>query len=246
MIRSYAIGDIHGQLEKLQGAHELITADRARCGDAEAPVVHLGDFVDRGPDSRGVLAFLENGLDEGAPWILLKGNHDQAMRNFLDPDVEDQRAAGWLAGNFGGRATLDSYGVATGPMRSVARMRADARAAVPEAHVALLDGLLTSYRRGGGFFCHAGVRPGIPLDEQAERDLIWIRSEFLDDPRDHGALIVHGHTPVDAVTHYGNRVDIDTGAGFGGPVSAVVIEDDAVFQLTPTGRVAIPPGPFGA
>jgi serine/threonine protein phosphatase 1 len=241
MLRSYAIGDIHGQRDKLIGAHELIAADRAQAGDAEAPVVHVGDYVDRGPDSRGVLDFLAQGVDAGAPWILLKGNHDQAMGDFLDPALRDADVAYWISGNFGGRETLASYGLGNGGSGPVSVLRGQSWQAVPEAHGVLLRGLLTSFRRGDAFFCHAGIRPGVPLDAQDEDDLIWIRDEFLLDEREHGALIVHGHTPVDAVTHYGNRLNLDTGAGYGGPVSAVVIEGRDVWRLTPDGRVAVPP-----
>lgn len=241
MLRSYAIGDIHGQLAKLKDAHTLIAADRALSGDSEAPVVHVGDYVDRGPDSAGVLDILAQGLAEGAPWVVLKGNHDAIMRDFLDPDVPDSAVAAWLSGNMGGRETLASYGIGTRPLRSTAAIRKDAMSKIPQSHLALLDGMLPFFRRGEVFFCHAGIRPGIPLDRQDEDDLIWIRGEFLDDPRDHGALIVHGHTPGDAVTHAGNRVNLDTGAGYGGPVSAVVIEDRDVFLLTPDGRVPVRP-----
>lgn len=238
---SYAIGDIHGQLEKLKGAHELIAADRARAGDRGAPVVHVGDYVDRGPDSAGVLEFLAQGLRAGEPWILLKGNHDAVMRAALDPDESDRYATTWITGNFGGKATLASYGIATSRLSRTARLRAQARRAVPAAHQALLDDLLPSFRHGAAFFCHAGVRPGVALDDQDESDLIWIRDEFLLDPAEHGALVVHGHTPGEAVTHHGNRVNLDTGAGFGGPVSAVAIEGREVFLLTPDGRLPVLP-----
>jgi len=243
MQRSYAIGDIHGQRDRLIGAHELIAADRARTGDAEAPVVHVGDYVDRGPDSRGVLDFLMQGLDAGAPWVLLKGNHDAAMADFLDPASGTAEVAYWLSGIFGGRSTLASYDVAG---NSTGALRKSARAAVPDGHVALLQGLLPSFRHREVFFCHAGIRPGVPLDAQKENDLIWIRDDFLLDRREHGALIVHGHTPVEAVTHYGNHLNLDTGAGYGGPVSAVAIEGRAVWLLTPDGRVPVTPRGVGA
>ncbi|MBK1634991.1 metallophosphoesterase [Rhodovulum adriaticum] len=244
MQRSYAIGDVHGHLNKLRAAHALIAADRTRTGDMQAPVVHLGDLVDRGPNCRGVLDFLIGGLAEGAPWVLLRGNHDRFMQYFLRPGAQPEPARpdlDWLSPNVGGRETLASYGVETGMHPDRAALHAAAVAAVPQSHVDLLEGLLPCYRRGDVFFCHAGVRPGVPLDDQAEDDLIWIRREFLDDPRDHGALIVHGHTPVQQVTHYGNRVNLDTGAGYGGPVSAVVIEGNAVFHLTEEGRVPLTP-----
>ncbi|MGC9419182.1 MAG: metallophosphoesterase family protein [Rhodovulum sp.] len=238
-MRSYAIGDIHGQHAKLVGAHELIAADRARTGDDEAPVVHLGDYVDRGPDSKAVLDVLAKGLVEEAPWVLLKGNHDDMMRQFLDPTASDADAAFWLSGNVGGRQTLASYGVSAAPPNAIGRIRQETRQAVPASHRALLETLRPCYRRGEVFFCHAGIRPGIPLDDQSEHDLIWIRDDFLLDRRDHGALIVHGHTPGERVVHCGNRVNLDTGAGYGGPVSAVVIEGRAVWQLTPDGRVPV-------
>ncbi|WP_132464283.1 metallophosphoesterase [Rhodovulum marinum] len=238
-MRSYAIGDVHGQHAKLVGAHELIAADRARTGDAEAPVVHLGDYVDRGPDSKAVLDILIAGLADGAPWILLKGNHDDMMRDFLDPIVPSGEAARWLTDKVGGRQTLASYGVSVASLRAADRLRKEACKTVPSGHRDLLETLRPSYRRGEVFFCHAGIRPGIPLDDQSERDLIWIRDEFLLDPRDHGALIVHGHTPGERVVHCGNRVNLDTGAGYGGPVSVVVIEGRAVWQLTPDGRVPV-------
>ncbi len=113
---------------------------------------------------------------------------------------------------------------------------------MPADHLEFLSTLATSYRRGEAFFCHAGVRPGIALDQQAEDDLIWIRQEFHNSDADHGALIVHGHTPVKQVTHYGNRVNIDTGAAYGRALSVVVVEDRRVYQLTAEGRVPIPEG----
>jgi serine/threonine protein phosphatase 1 len=117
----------------------------------------------------------------------------------------------------------------------------DAVQAVPEAHRRFVRDLALMHRVGGIVFVHAGLRPGVPLDQQAEDDLLWIRREFLEDTRDHGGLVVHGHTPVDAVTHYGNRLNLDTGAGYGRPLSVVVIEDGAVWQLTKAGRVAVRP-----
>lgn len=243
-MRSYAIGDVHGHLKKLREVHRWIAADKARVGDKTAPVVHLGDYVDRGPDVPGVLDLLSRGLADGAPWVLLKGNHDRMMLHFLQtPSLPDplRDDLNWLDGNLGGRETLARYGVDVSWDRPVAAIHADARAAVPQAHLDVLAGLKLSYRRGGAFFCHAGIRPGVPLDLQSEDDLVWIRGAFLDDLRDHGALIVHGHTPVDVVTHYGNRLNLDTGAAYGGPLSAVVIEDGEVFQVTEQGRAPVRP-----
>jgi serine/threonine protein phosphatase 1 len=243
-MRSYAIGDIHGHLDKLIEVQRWIEEDKARLGDADAPVIHLGDLVDRGPDVPGVLGHLARGLSEGAPWILLKGNHDRMMWHFLQSPSQPDPLRGdlsWLQQNVGGRESLAAYGIDVSPDRTPEQIHADARARVPAAHLDLLDALQPFHRRGGSFFCHAGIRPGVPLDQQAEDDLVWIRAQFHDDLRDHGALIVHGHTPVEQVTLYHNRLNLDTGAAYGGPLSAVVIEDGGVWQITATGRMPLSP-----
>ncbi|MCO6384576.1 metallophosphoesterase [Oceanicola sp. 502str15] len=245
-MRVYAIGDIHGHLDKLRSVHALIAADKARVGDPDAVVVHVGDLVDRGPESAGVLSYLAEGLEAGQPWVILKGNHDRMMRRFLEPDrLRDPSRPDlhWLQDNIGGRSTLESYGVDTDPARGKEAIHTDARAAVPEAHVTLLDGLVTHHHMPGLYFVHAGVRPGVGFADQVEDDLVWIREPFLSDARDHGALVVHGHSPVAAATHYGNRLNIDSAAAYGGPLSAVVIEgaELAVSLLTETGRRPLVP-----
>lgn len=244
-MRSYAIGDVHGQLDRLRAAHDLIAADRAACGDAAAPVVHLGDLVDRGPDSRGVLDLVISGIAAGQPWLSLRGNHDRMFALFLDdPQAQDPRLRAelsWLHPRIGGAATLASYGIANPGARPLAPVHAEALMAVPPAHRAFLAGLPTSYRRGPVLFVHAGLRPGIALQDQSEDDLCWIREPFLSDTSDHGALVVHGHTALDTATHYGNRVNLDTSAGYGGPVTAAVFEGRDVWQLGPTGRVPLRP-----
>jgi serine/threonine protein phosphatase 1 len=244
MIRSYAIGDIHGALDKLLAAHALVAADAAVHGPA--PVVHLGDLVDRGPDSRGVIAFLIDGLAAGQDWLVLKGNHDRMFAGFLTgPGWQDPGLRGdltWLHPRLGGAATLASYGVRSPADRRVKAVQEDAAALVPAAHRAFLEGLPTMVQRGPVAFVHAGVRPGIALDLQLEDDLVWIREPFLSDRSDHGALVVHGHTVVDRAEHRGNRVNIDTGAGYGGPLTVIAVEDRQVFALTPRGRVELYPG----
>ena len=236
-MRCYAIGDIHGYPDKLAEAHRLIRADRIGVHDAEAPVVHVGDLCDRGPDTKGVLDFLLAGQDRGEHWITVRGNHDAMMTDFLDGDSGDV----WLYPPNGGLATLASYGVDLANARDRDALRRDTLARIPAAHRALLHELPLSHRLGDLFFCHAGIRPGVPLDAQSEQDLLWIRGPFLTSTDDHGPLIVHGHTPVDEVMHCGNRLAIDTGAGHGGPLSAVVIEGRDVWLLTDGGRVPVDP-----
>lgn len=244
-MRSYAIGDIHGHLDLLRGAHDLIAQDRAATGDLVAPVIHLGDLVDRGPDSAGVIEHLRNGIAQGEPWVALKGNHDRMFAGFLndinhhDPGLRSDLA--WLHPRLGGGATLASYGVRSATDRPIAPVHAEARAAVPPAHLRFLESLPSSLLRGEVLFVHAGIRPGVDLVLQSETDLVWIRAGFLEDPRDHGALVVHGHTALDQPTHYGNRVNLDSGAAYGGPLTAVVIEGRKVWHLTDRGRVPLPP-----
>ena len=239
MTAIYAIGDVHGQLGMLKDALERIEAD----GGPDARVVLLGDLVDRGPDSRGVIELLSRGIAEGRDWHVLLGNHDRMFRRFLDSgSVHDGRISsgmGWLHPALGGPATLASYGVALRDGMAVDAVQAAARAVVPNSHRALLARLRPIHREPGLIFVHAGLRPGVPLEAQDEDDLIWIRDEFHEVRTPWEALVVHGHTPVEVPTHYGNRVNLDTGAGYGRPLSVGVFEAGEVFVLDDTGRVAL-------
>ncbi|PRY91446.1 metallophosphoesterase [Donghicola tyrosinivorans] len=245
-MRHYAIGDIHGHLDKLQGVHALIEADRAVTGDHAAPVVHLGDFADRGPDVNGVLEYMIAGQTEGRPWINILGNHDRMMWHFLqeeeqsDPLRDDLH---WLMLNIniGGRKSLASYGVDVSDDRPVAEIHAEGRAKVPAAHLDFITSLKEYHWADDLYFCHAGVRPNVALDAQVQDDLVWIRKDFHDHHDSFGPLIIHGHTHLDEITHYGNRLNIDTGAAYGGPISVVVIEGRDVWELTENGRRPVTP-----
>lgn len=242
-MRTYAIGDIHGHTELLREVHAWIAADQAKYG--AAPIVHVGDLVDRGPDCRGVVEYLRAGIEAGQDWVVLKGNHDRMFAGFLadmhwhDPGLRPDFS--WLHYKLGGAETLASYGVRSAADRPTAAVHCDAVAAVPTEHLAFLQGLPTSFARNKAVFVHAGIRPGVPLADQDETDLIWIRKAFLEDPRDHGRLIVHGHTAIDWPAHYGNRLNLDSGAAYGGALSAVVIEGHSAFLLTDKGRVPLLP-----
>ena len=242
-MQTYAIGDIHGHLDKLQAAHALIAADRARYG-TDAPIVHVGDLIDRGPDCRGVVEYLMQGQAEGEPWVVLKGNHDRMLTGFLrDPGYHDPGVRPdlhWFDPRLGGLATLASYGVEAALGGDLAVIHAQAMAAVPRAHVAFIDALPLYHLRGEALFVHAGIRPGVDLRDQVEEDLVWIRKVFLDDTRDHGALVVHGHTAIDRATHYGNRLNIDSSVAYGGHLSAVLIDGRDAWLLAEDGRVPLP------
>lgn len=242
-MQTYAIGDIHGHLDKLREAHALIAADRARHG-TEAPVVHVGDLIDRGPACRGVIDYLMAGQAGGAPWVVLKGNHDRMLTGFLrDADYLDSGLRPdlhWFDPRLGGVATLASYGVQAELGGDRHAIRDEALAKVPQSHRDFIDRLPLHFLRGQALFVHAGVRPGVDLRDQVEDDLVWIRKGFLDDTRDHGALVVHGHTAIDRATHYGNRLNIDSGVAYGGPLTAVLVEGRDAWLLTEAGRVPLP------
>ena len=244
-MRIYAIGDIHGQVDMLRGAHARIAADRAVTSDPDAPVVHLGDLVDRGPDSRGVIDLLIRGLTDGAPWIVLKGNHDRMFLNFLQSGIAHdsglRRELTWLDPPLGGDRTLASYGVQLRRWTSLRSAWDAAVAAVPQEHLEFLLNLPLMHQTKDLLFVHAGIRPGVPIGDQVEEDLVWIRRPFIEDTRDHGKIVVHGHTPVETPEHYGNRIDIDTGAGFGRALTAAVFEGRDCFILTENGREPLLP-----
>lgn len=240
-MRTYAIGDIHGHLDLLRAAHERVARDDAAHGGG-GRLVHVGDLQDRGPDSRGVVDYLMRGQAEGLPWIVLKGNHDRFLPRFawqpewIDPGLASGRH--WLEHpSLGAAETLASYGV---EIRDPARTHAEVLRAVPEAHLRWLDGLPLWHLVPQALFVHAGIRPGVDLARQTEHDLVWIRKGFLDNASDHGLLVVHGHSPVKQVTHFGNRLAIDTGAAYGGPLSVVVFDETGLHLLTEAGREPIP------
>lgn len=245
MQQVYAIGDIHGHLSLLQGAHDLIARDRAANGSAVAPIIHIGDLVDRGPDSAGVLRYLREGVARGENWQVLIGNHDRLLVNFVrQPDWHDpglRRGLDYLHPGIGGRTTLQSYGVDARALDDLATARAEARELVPDSDLEFIATRPRMIDMGEQLFVHAGIRPGVALDQQSEDDLLWIRDPFLLDPRNHGPLVVHGHTALTRARHYRNRLNIDSSAAYGGPLSAVVLEGRKVWLLTPEGRSELVP-----
>ncbi len=247
MMRSYAIGDIHGHFDLLRAAHARIAKDKAACGDTDAPVVHIGDLVDRGPDSRAVIDYLARGIAAGENWVVLKGNHDRMFSLFLDnPTAQDpglRAEFSYLHPRIGGGPTLASYGVANASDRPLAPVHAEAVAAVPAEHRAFLASRPAYYAYAEALFVHAGIRPGVAIKDQAEDDLVWIRDPFLGYRGSFPRLLVHGHTALAGAVHYGNRLNIDSSAGYGGPLTAVVLEGRAVSILADGGRAPLLPTP---
>ena len=246
-MRSYAIGDIHGHIDLLRAAHERIAKDKAICGDTKAPIIHIGDLVDRGPDSRGVIDSLARGIEAGENWVVLKGNHDRMFSRFLEnPKLQDpglRSEFSYLHPRIGGGTTLASYGVANASDRPLAPVHAEAALAVPAEHRAFLASRPTHFAYGEALFVHAGIRPGVAIKAQTEDDLLWIRDPFLGYRGAFPWLLVHGHTALDVAVHYGNRVNIDSSAAYGGPLTAVVIEGRNVFVLADDGRESLLPTP---
>lgn len=221
--RIYAVGDIHGCNGQLANLHDAIVRDIASRPIASALLLHIGDYVDRGVDTAGVIARLVDRCPiPGMDMVNLMGNHESTMLEALAGD----RAAGtdWLFA--GGRAALQSYGIdPDGPRdRWVAR--------IPRSHQDFLRNLVLMHREGGYAFIHAGVRPGIALEDQARDDLLRSRQPFLYSEADFGAVVVHGHTPVKTPVVRHNRIAIDTGAVFGGKLTCAVLEANTLGFLT--------------
>ena len=229
----YAIGDIHGRLDL---AVQLIRqiASHSRTLPEHKCMVFLGDYIDRGPDSRQVIDLLLDLKTTFAGWeiIYLRGNHDQAILDFL-ADPQFYRA--WRG--FGAQETLLSYGVVPPRFDDVAAFEtaaAQLREVLPASHLAFFEGLQYSAVKGDYMFVHAGIRPGQPLDGQAPEDLLWIRDEFLFSNRAFGKVIVHGHTPTERPVQRHNRIGIDTGAHATDRLTAAVLRHDTCEFLVST------------
>jgi diadenosine tetraphosphatase ApaH/serine/threonine PP2A family protein phosphatase len=220
-MRIYTVGDIHGCAAQLDRLHALIEADAASY-DGEKVIVYLGDYVDRGPDSRGVIERLIGAVPKGLSPRYVKGNHDQAMLEFL-AIPETYRA--WRS--YGAPETLMSYGVRP-PLFDSSEKFEEARialqAALPQAHLSFLRSLESAIVMGDYAFVHAGIRPGMTIEDQTDQDLLWIRDDFLNCNASHEKVVVHGHTPQSAPVRLHNRISLDTGVYATGILSCAVLE----------------------
>ncbi|WP_207790587.1 metallophosphoesterase family protein [Pacificimonas flava] len=218
------MGDIHGRRDLLDALLERIAAD-LKGFEGHSEIVFLGDYIDRGPDSAGVIDRLIEGPEPADSWVYLKGNHDHFATFLLeDDDWKKDHLKAWISN--GGDEALKSWGVSTRLLVSgKSEEIVDAfRLALPKAHRKFFRALKLDYRVGDYLFVHAGIRPGVPLEEQDERDLMWIRGDFLRHRKGFGVHVVHGHTISKDVDEQKNRTGIDTGAYMTGTLTALVLE----------------------
>lgn len=227
----YAVGDVHGRSDLLAELLRQIEVDATTRASSKKTLVFLGDYVDRGPDSRGVVEMLLNDLPKGFNVHFLKGNHEAMLLDFL---AHAHRLDRWRIN--GGEATMASYGVDVDRLEQAGarpEVWRDAFAtALPKAHLDFFRHLSLQVPAGDYLFVHAGVRPGLPLDAQDEMDLIWIRDEFLNATEPFGKVVVHGHTPEQVPVLRPNRIGIDTGAVFSGRLTALRLQDEEQSFLT--------------
>ncbi|MEP7007064.1 MAG: metallophosphoesterase family protein [Sphingomonas bacterium] len=220
--RIYAIGDVHGRLDLLEASLGQIDRHSATLPPADSVhVVLLGDLVDRGPDSAGVLRLAHEIQSRSGLLVVLKGNHEELMVRAIDGEPGVMRT--WM--KVGGAETLMSYGI--DPAMTDADIMPATKALaqrVPRAIVDWLRALPLTAQSGDYLFCHAGIRPGVPLARQSREDLLWIREEFLRDERDHGVVVVHGHSVSPEVDVRANRIGIDTGAYRTGILTALFLD----------------------
>lgn len=216
--RVYAIGDIHGRIDLLE---ELLARIHDDNGGNADQLVFLGDYVDRGPDSKGVIDRLTALGNSDQEVIFLKGNHEAIMLDFLNDPSEKLH---WL--EWGGEETLESYGVENVLGRSGEDLAAELAKQLPAEHKLFLESLRLTHLEGDYLFVHAGVRPGVPLEDQQEEDLLWIRKRFhkASSKERPDKVVIHGHQPTKKPIDAGWRIGIDTGACWTGRLTAVVLE----------------------
>jgi serine/threonine protein phosphatase 1 len=227
--RAYAVGDIHGRLDLLDSLLARIEHDMATRSPKRTFIIFLGDLIDRGANSAGVVERLRTYRATGAALVFLGGNHEEVLLRILAG--ERKILPHWL--KFGGAECARSYGVDPDQLRCLPEEAAIAvlRRHVPEAHRDFLDSFADTFRFGDYLFVHAGIRPGVDIDKQSRMDLRWIREPFLSDTKEHGWIVVHGHTIVPQVEERRNRIAIDTGAYMSGVLTALGIEDGKRWLL---------------
>lgn len=220
--RAYAVGDVHGRLDLLDAMLAEIEADVRRRHRAKTVIVFLGDLIDRGPQSSQVVERLRTYRPRFARTVFLMGNHEEVLLRVLDGD--SALLGDWL--RFGGAECMTSYGEDAGALKAMPATAAveAVRRAIPREHADFIRSFADTLSFGSYLFVHAGVRPGVTLSDQAQHDLRWIRQPFLDDDREHGFVVVHGHTIVPEVDERANRIGVDTGAYRTGVLTTLAVE----------------------
>jgi serine/threonine protein phosphatase 1 len=230
--RIYAIGDIHGRCDLFGQLMEGIRQDCAERPPEgkQVRLIVLGDFIDRGDHSRAMIELLRRASTLPGMTVLM-GNHESCLVDCASGRLDPRD--GWL--DFGGDATLRSFGIdPPAPGEDAFDFAERLVAGVGADTIDWLKGLPLSERSGDFFFCHAGVRPGVPLDRQIPEDLLWIRDSFLESRRSHGKVVVHGHSITDDVDVAENRIGVDTGAYASGKLTALAIDGDRLWRLSTT------------
>ena len=220
--RAYVVGDVHGRLDLLEELLAKIHSELNCRPTTKTLLVFVGDLIDRGPSSAHVVERLRTYRREGVQTVFLLGNHEEVLLRILGGEAQLIGKWRW----FGGSECLQSYGVDASQLSHLSDSEALAlvRRAIPKDHVRFLESFVDSCRFGNYLFVHAGIRPGIALDQQSQSDLRWIRDPFLFDGSDHGFVVVHGHTITSVVDEQPNRIGIDTGAYRTGVLTALAIE----------------------
>jgi serine/threonine protein phosphatase 1 len=229
--RIYAIGDIHGCCELLKKIHQKIIDDAKAHDHKDIVVVYMGDYIDKGPKSKEVIDSLINNPFDGYKKIFLKGNHEWVMMNFLNnPEI----GTSWL--RYGGDETLKSYGVnihsANGQKKSNQQLSEDLERVISADHMAFYDKLRLSHVEGDYFFVHAGIRPGVEIEDQNQEDLLGIREEFVKYKKPFDKKVIFGHTIFDKAINQSNKIGVDSGAYLFGRLSCVVLDDYEVNFIT--------------
>jgi diadenosine tetraphosphatase ApaH/serine/threonine PP2A family protein phosphatase len=220
--RAYAVGDVHGRLDLLEQLLDKIHEDVSRRPARKVLLVFVGDLIDRGPSSAQVVERLRTYRQSPVETVFLLGNHEEVLLRILAGEAD--LITKWRS--FGGKECLESYGVDSAKLAGLTNEEAleIVRKAIPKNHVEFLQSFDDSCRFGDYLFVHAGIRPGVEIDQQRQSDLRWIREPFLFDETDHGFVVVHGHTIRSEVEMRPNRIGIDTGAYKSGVLTALAIE----------------------
>lgn len=236
--RAYAVGDVHGRLDLLEDMLGLIEADASSRPKAKTVLVFLGDLIDRGPQSAQVVERLRLYRPSFATTRFLMGNHEEVMLRVLEGD--SALLGDWL--KFGGGECVQSYGVDPAKLGTMPPRKAleSVKSAIPQTHVDFLRSFADTASFGGYLFVHAGIRPGVSVHDQRQKDLRWIRDPFLEDESEHGVVVVHGHTISEQVELRSNRIGVDTGAYRSGILTALGIQGPERWFLQTSGAIDEP------